>query len=71
MGLVFLYYAVRYIDWIDLFAELRSINYVFLVLAILSVILGLFIKLLRWVLLIKYFGIQSKFLLLCTAYFSG
>ncbi|MGA9398895.1 MAG: lysylphosphatidylglycerol synthase transmembrane domain-containing protein [Anaerolineaceae bacterium] len=71
VGLIFLYFAVRYVNWKELITDFRSVSLTYLVVATISVIFGLFLKLWRWVILTKNYGIKSNLITLCTAYFSG
>jgi uncharacterized membrane protein YbhN (UPF0104 family) len=70
-GLGMLVLSVQGIQWENLVAGIRSTEMSWLVLAILSVVLGLFLKFWRWVTLVRNYQIQSTMARLYSAYFVG
>lgn len=70
-GLVFLLVAVRQIQWGNLASTIQSANLAWLLAALLSVLVGLCLKYLRWVSLIRNYEIQSGPANLFRAYFVG
>jgi len=70
-GLALLILSIRGIHWQNLIFGVSSANPVWLVLAIVSVFLGLFLKLWRWALLVKNYRIKSSIARLFSSFFVG
>jgi len=70
-GLALLILSVQGIRWGNLLTGIRSADLAWLVLAVSSVLLGLFFKFWRWVILVKNYHIRSSMTRLYGAYFVG
>jgi len=70
-GLAMLILSIQGIQWVNLVTGIRAANLTWLVLAILSVLLGLFLKIWRWIIFVKNYQIQSGITELYRAYFVG
>jgi len=71
IGLLLLFFSFRSIDW-SLFAEsLLSASPILVLIAVISVVLSLGLKLWRWQLLLENFKVKIPFTRLVTAYFLG
>jgi uncharacterized protein (TIRG00374 family) len=71
LGLGLIYLALNGIDWKKLSLHLFSLNYFWLILGIGGVVLGLFLKVLRWNYLLSLAGLHFPFITILTAFFSG
>lgn len=71
LGLVLLYFSVRGIHWDNLISGMRSADLIWLIVAILSVGVGLALKLLRWAVLLENYQIKVGFSKVFSAYFVG
>jgi len=70
-GLAMLILSIQGIQWGNLVTGIRAANLAWLALAILSVLLGLFLKVWRWIIFVKNYHIQSGITELYRAYFIG
>lgn len=70
-GLALLILSIQGIQWGNLVTGIRSANLAWLALALLSVLLGLFIKIWRWAILVKNYHVRSTIARLYSAYFVG
>jgi len=70
-GLGMLILSVQGIQWKDLVAGIHSADLAWLVVAIFSVVMGLFLKFWRWVTLVRNYQIRSTMARLYSAYFVG
>jgi|AutmiccommuBRH23_1029490.scaffolds.fasta_scaffold00557_27 uncharacterized membrane protein YbhN (UPF0104 family) len=71
LGLLLLYLAFQRVDWQLLLQSLQSVRISWLSLAILSVLLSLALKVLRWDLLLRNYKIHLPPMRLISAYFLG
>ncbi len=71
VGLVLLVLSFREVRLSNLLTGIRFASPTWLGLAILSVLIGLGLKLWRWIILVKYFHIKTRFSRLFSAYFLG
>jgi uncharacterized protein (TIRG00374 family) len=71
VGLALLGLSIRGIQWGSLLSGIHSANLTWLALALLLVLLGLFLKVWRWTLLVKNYPIRSSLTRLYCAYFVG
>jgi glycosyltransferase 2 family protein len=71
VGLAMLILSVQGIHLENLLTGIRSADLTWLMLAVLSVLLGLFLKFWRWVILVKNYHIHSSMARLYSAYFVG
>jgi uncharacterized membrane protein YbhN (UPF0104 family) len=71
VGLALLFLSIQGIKWENLVAGIRSANLAWLALAIIFVLLGLFLKLWRWVVFIRNYHLSSSNSRLFSAYFVG
>jgi uncharacterized membrane protein YbhN (UPF0104 family) len=70
-GLAFLILSIRGIRWENLVTGIRTANLTWLVLAIAAVLLGLFLKVWRWAILVKNYQVRATKARLFSAYFVG
>jgi len=70
-GVAMLILSIRGIQWGNLVAGIGAANLSWLALAILSVLLGLFLKIWRWIIFVKNYHIPSSISELYRAYFVG
>jgi len=70
-GLALLILSIQGINWGNLVTGIRSANLTWLAVAISSVLLGLFLKIWRWVIFVKNYQIRSSHARLFSAYFVG
>ena len=70
-GLVLLVLSLREIQLDSLWSGIRSANLAWLCLAVVSVLVGLALKLWRWLILIKNYHIHASFSRLFSAFFTG
>jgi uncharacterized membrane protein YbhN (UPF0104 family) len=71
LGLLLLYLAFQRVDWPILLDALRSVSGLWLLLAILSVLLSLGLKVLRWELLLRNYQLRLPLRHLISAFFLG
>ena len=70
-GIALLILSIQGIQWENLVTGIRSANLAWLALAVASVLLGLFLKVWRWAILVKNYHIQATITRLFRAYFVG
>ena len=70
-GLALLILSIQGINWGNLVTGIRSANLTWLAVAVSSVLLGLFLKIWRWVIFVKNYQIRSSSARLFSAYFVG
>ena len=70
-GLALLVLSIQGVQWGNLITGLRSANFAWLVMAILAVLFGLFLKIWRWAIFIKNYHIRVSPARLFSAYFVG
>jgi hypothetical protein len=71
VGVTFLVFSLIGVDWSQLRTSLRAIQFLWLLLVLLSVLMGLFLKILRSYLFVKNFGAQISFGRVTQAFFLG
>jgi len=71
IGIALLILSIRGIQFENLIIGIKYANVVWLILAIFSVLLGLFLKFWRWVLFIRHYQVGSNLTRLFSAYFVG
>jgi uncharacterized protein (TIRG00374 family) len=71
LGIFLLFLAIRQVDWIVFGDALKSVDFHWFMLALFSILLGLAIKLLRWLLLLRNFGVSRPFNRIFASFFLG
>ncbi|MDX9852067.1 MAG: lysylphosphatidylglycerol synthase transmembrane domain-containing protein [Anaerolineaceae bacterium] len=71
LGLLLLYLAFRRVDWDVLLDTLQTVSAFWLVMAVLSVLLSLGLKVWRWDLLVRNYHLRISLLRLISAFFLG
>ena len=71
VGVALLIVSIRGIQWENLVTGIRSANPAWVVLAIGSILFGLFLKIWRWALLVRNYGIRATKTRLFSAFFVG
>ncbi len=71
LGVCLLFLAIWQVDWNVFRDALHSVNVFWLILALASVLIGLTIKVIRWLILLRNFGVILPFKRIFNSYFLG
>jgi uncharacterized membrane protein YbhN (UPF0104 family) len=71
VGFTLLFLSIRGVEWGQFSVSLKSVNPVWLLGLFVSMVLGLLLKVIRWVILMRKYGLSVSFRRVAEAFFMG